>query len=80
MQGRKIWQNYWDYCVRLEKDFWKHFNYIHHNPVKHGYVQKMEEYEFSSHGDWIKKRGEDWMMSIFREHPIIDFTIVPDNL
>ena len=78
-RGRKIWQNYWDFCIRSEEDFWRHFNYIHHNPVKHRYVQKMEEYKFSSYGYWIRKKGYDWMMSIFREHPIIDFTIVQDD-
>ncbi|MCK5413092.1 MAG: transposase [Candidatus Pacebacteria bacterium] len=34
-KGRKIFQNYLDYCIRHEKDFYRHFNYIHHNPVKH---------------------------------------------
>lgn len=24
-RGRKIWQNYWDWCVRSERDFWTHF-------------------------------------------------------
>lgn len=79
-KGRKIWQNYWDWCIRSEKDFWKHFNYIHHNPVKHRYVQKMEEFEFSSYNYWIKKMGNEWVMSVFREHPIIDFTVSQDNL
>lgn len=79
-KGRKIWQNYWDWCIRSEKDFWKHFNYTHHNPVKHRYVQKMEEFEFSSYNYWIKKMGKEWMMSIFREHPIIDFTVSQDDL
>ena len=31
-RGRRIWQNYWDWCIRSKKDFWTHFNYIHHNP------------------------------------------------
>ena len=26
--GRKIWYQYFDYCLRNEQDFWKHFNYI----------------------------------------------------
>jgi len=36
-RGRQVWHNYWDTCIRSEKDYWTHFNYIHHNPVKHGY-------------------------------------------
>lgn len=72
--GRKIWQNYWDWCIRSEKDFWMHFNYIHHNPVKHGYVQEMALYPFSSYCHWLAVKGKDWMYSVLETHPVIDFT------
>jgi len=78
-RGRKIWQNYWDWCIRSEKDFWTHFNYIHHNPLKHGYVQKMEDYEFSSYRHWLNKKGDEWMKSVFEQYPVIDFTIEHDE-
>ncbi len=73
-EGRKIFQNYWDHCVRDEKSFWRHFNYIHHNPIKHNYTAKMEDYRFSSYRIWLKKKGEDWLASCFEFYPIIDFT------
>jgi putative transposase len=72
-RGRRIWQNYWDWCIRSEKDFWTHFNYIHHNPVKHGYGQRMEDYQFSSYVYWLDKKGEDWMHSVFEVYPVINF-------
>jgi len=78
LSGRKIWQNYWDRCIRSEKDFWIHFNYIHHNPVKHRHVRNMEDYEFSSYGYWLKKNGSDWMSSVFQQYPVIDFSISND--
>ena len=31
-QGRENIDNYWDYCIIDERDFYTHFNYIHHNP------------------------------------------------
>ncbi|MBN1876593.1 MAG: transposase [Anaerolineae bacterium] len=37
--GRKVWYQYWDRFPRNDKDFWAYFNYIHLNPIKHGYVQ-----------------------------------------
>ncbi len=37
--GRKVWYQYWDRFPRNERDFWAYFNYIHVNPIKHGYVQ-----------------------------------------
>lgn len=78
LSGRKIWQNYWDRCIRSEKDFWTHMNYIHHNPVKHCQAIRMEDYEFSSYGFWLKKKGPDWMSSVFQQYPIIDFSISND--
>ena len=36
---RGIWQRrYWEHLIRDEEDFQAHLNYIHYNPVKHGYV------------------------------------------
>jgi putative transposase len=37
--GRQVWYQYWDRFPRHERDFWSYFNYIHINPIKHGYVQ-----------------------------------------
>jgi len=76
--GRKIFQNYLDYCIRDEKDFYRHFNYIHHNPVKHQYVKTKEEvfnYEFCSYKNWAEKKGKDWVDSCFETYPIVDLTI-----
>jgi REP element-mobilizing transposase RayT len=36
--GRKVWYQFWDRFPRNEADFWSYFNYIHTNPIKHGYV------------------------------------------
>lgn len=73
-KGRQVWWSYWDNCIRDEETFYKRFNYIHHNPVKHGYVKRCEDYEFSSYNYYLKKLGEEYMGSIFARYPIIDFS------
>ena len=81
-KGRKIFQNYWDRCIRDEKDFYQHFNYTHHNPIKHKYIgtqQKCCEYKFCSYKQWADKKGEEWLDSCFETYPIVDFTIEADN-
>lgn len=36
-----IWQRrFWEHLIRDDHDFEKHVDYIHWNPVKHGYVQQ----------------------------------------
>ena len=78
-RGRKVFQNFWDHCIRDECDFYVHFNYAHHNPIKHGYVREMGEYRFSSYQYWCRKKGEEWLLSCFRDYPIHDFTLVQDD-
>jgi putative transposase len=46
---RGIWQRrYWEHTIRDEKDYQAHFDYIHFNPVKHGYVSAAREWPHSS--------------------------------
>jgi putative transposase len=46
---RGVWQRrYWEHLVRDENDYRRHMDYIHYNPVKHGYVQRVSEWPYSS--------------------------------
>jgi len=78
-RGRQIWQQYWDTCIRGEVDFWRRFNYIHHNSIKHRYVRQIESYAFSSYNFYLGKYGRDWLMDVFTKYPVIDFTIESDE-
>ena len=62
--GRKIWYQYWDECIRNEKDFYSKLNYIHWNPVKHSYVDEPEAYQFSSYKHYLKLQGPAWLNNI----------------
>jgi putative transposase len=67
--GRKIWYQYWDECIRDEKDFYAKLNYIHWNPVKHGCVDSPESYKFSSYGSHLGIQGKNWLQDVFRRFP-----------
>ena len=73
-RGRKVWYQYWDRCIRNEGDFYTRFNYIHHNPVKHGYASQPEDYAFSSYQYYVRRFGEEWLQSAWEKFPILDFT------
>lgn len=46
---RGIWQRrYWEHLIRDEQDYQRHFDYIHFNPLKHGYVQRLADWPYSS--------------------------------
>ena len=46
---KTVWQRrYWEHLIRDEKDWRKHMDYIHYNPVKHGFVAKPDDWPHSS--------------------------------
>lgn len=52
----KLWQNrFWEHLIRDECDFERHFDYIHFNPVKHGYVEQVIDWEFSTFHRYVKQ-------------------------
>ena len=56
-QSMKFWQKrFWDHVIRDDRDFENHLDYIHVNPVKHGYVQDPRNWQHSSYIEW-EKRG-----------------------
>ena len=52
---RGIWQRrYWELFIRDEKDYQTHVDYIHYNPVKHGYVPKASDWKYSTIHKYIE--------------------------
>jgi len=69
-------------CVRDELDYWKHFNYIHNNPIKHGIVGSTESlklYRYCSFWNYQRSRGIKWLMEVMEAYPVLDFTVKNDE-
>src|SRR5699024_9807895 len=48
-QPLPCWQKrFWEHRIRDEQDYANHVDYIHYNPVKHGYVRSPGEWPYSS--------------------------------
>jgi putative transposase len=46
---RAIWQRrFWEHAIRDERDYARHVDYIHYNPVKHGYVSRVTDWPHST--------------------------------
>jgi putative transposase len=44
-----VWQRrFWEHVIRDEADFHRHLDYIHWNPVKHGYVKNPIDWPYST--------------------------------
>jgi len=48
IQDKPFWYQYWDRCIRDEEEYRRTATYILYNPVKHGYVENLEDYPYSS--------------------------------
>ena len=65
---RGIWQpRFWEHTIVDENDFDRHFDYIHYNPVKHGYVQCPHHWRHSSFHRWVKKGVYPWHWACWNE-------------
>ena len=53
---RGIWQRrFWEHTIRDENDLRQHLDYVHYNPVKHGYVSRVADWPHSTFHGWVRK-------------------------
>ena len=51
-----LWQRrYWEHTVRDERDFERHVDYIHYNPVKHGWVTQVHDWPYSTFHRYVRQ-------------------------
>lgn len=71
---RRVWYKFVDTYIRNDAHLHTAFNYIHYNPVKHGYASDPYEWPWSSLSIYYDDKGREWL----REHwqmytPPVDF-------
>lgn len=60
---RGVWQRrFWEHTIRNEKDYGTHMDYVHINPVKHGLVERVRDWPFSTFHRYVEMGvyPEDW--------------------
>lgn len=58
-----IWQRrFWEHQIRNEVDFERHMDYIHFNPVKHGFVEQVVDWPYSTFHRYVREGvyAQDW--------------------
>ncbi len=66
--AEKIWWNYWDTFITFEKSYYTRLNYILFNPIKHGLVEKAEDWKFGSYYYRYRKE-EEYLMKLKKNYP-----------
>ena len=60
---RGIWQRrFWEHLIRDERDFAAHIDYVHINPVKHGCVGRVQDWQYSTFHRYVTQGiwPNDW--------------------
>jgi len=60
---RGIWlRRYWEHLIKDETDYLAHMDYVHINPVKHGLVEKVTDWPYSTFHRLLECEGypSDW--------------------
>lgn len=52
---RGIWQRrFWEHAIRDDTDYARHVDYVHWNPMKHGLVQRIADWPYSSFHRYVR--------------------------
>ena len=51
-----VWQRrFWEHRIRDVNDLQKHIDYVHYNPVKHGLVEDIEDWPWSTYHKFVRE-------------------------
>jgi putative transposase len=72
-RGRTCFHRVSDRAIRGDRHFWAAMNYIHHNPVHHGWVGTWADWPWSSAADYLSSVGREEALRVWREYPVGDY-------
>jgi putative transposase len=72
-RGRKVFFRAVERAMRSDRHFKATLNYVHHNPVHHGYVDKWTDWRWSSATQYLAQIGGSEAKQIWRDYPIDDY-------
>jgi putative transposase len=78
-RGRKVWFNTMERKISGDGHHIAAIQYVHHNPVKHGYVKKWDEWKWSSASEYLERLGRDEVERRWREYPLLNFGVGWDD-
>jgi len=72
--NRRVWYKFADTYIRNETHLHLAFNYIHYNPVKHGYITNPYDWQWSSLSLYYGDKGKEWLRDHWKSYtPPPDF-------
>jgi len=72
-RDRKVFFRAVERAMRSDRHYWATLNYVHHNPVRHGYVERWTDWRWSSAVEYLAQTGVQEAKRIWQNYPIRDY-------
>jgi putative transposase len=72
-RGRKVFFRAVERAMRSDRHFFASLNYVHHNPVRHGYVERSTDWRWSSAAQYLEQSGVEEAKRVWKEYPLRDY-------
>jgi putative transposase len=72
-RGRKVFFRAMERAMRSDRHFWATLNYVHHNPVHHGYVDRWTDWPWSSAADFLAHTDPEEARRLWCAYPLDDY-------
>ena len=72
-RGRQVFFRAVERAIRSDRHFWATINYVHHNPVHHGYVSNWTHWPWSSARQYLEQTDPHEAQRIWLEYPILEY-------
>ncbi len=70
---RHDWHRCAETAMKSERHYWATLNYVLNNAVRHGYVERWQDWPYSNAEDYLAAIGRERAEAIWRDFPILDF-------
>jgi putative transposase len=72
-RGRKVFFRAVERAMRSDRHYWATLNYVHHNPVRHRYVEHWTDWPWSSAAEYLAETGASEADRVLRDYPLYDY-------
>lgn len=72
-RGRQVWHNCFERKMRSARHYFATLNYVLHNPVRHGYTVRWQDWPWSNATEYLESVGREKAIEIWEEYPILDY-------
>jgi putative transposase len=59
--------------MKSARHFWATLNYVLNNAVRHGYVERWQDWSYSNAVQYLAEVGHDEAERRWREYPVLDY-------